>query len=347
MQSLKYYAWLLASALTFGVSSAIAVPHTLPSELAAPGSPVLVPKIGGDVFGEGVIADWDGTIYNNQMGTNNRTMQLKVGQDTSKPWRTAKDAPNGMWLDTKNRIVICQTRAMVRVKAGSPWDGMTDTLYKYPAGTGQDFNDVTGDSKDNLYFTNYQGRSVYYLDGETGQTKVVLSGRPFPNGIEWDEERNVVYVAENETGKVAAYTVAGDHTLVNRKEFATVAGSDGTVIDELGNLYVVSGGVSAMVFKPDGTKLGEIPIPNVQFTNLAFGGADFKTLYMIGNKGLYKLPMKVKGYKTGAPVVSIGRRSAKPLIYREAQTYVYLLDGRHLSWDQQDRPLAPFQFVKP
>lgn len=348
MQSLKTIALSLASMLTLGVTLVLAVPHTLPSELAAPGSPVLVPKIGGDVFGEGVIADWDGNIYNNEMGTNNRTMQLKVGQDTSKPWRTAKDAPNGMWLDTKNRIVICQTRAMVRVKAGSPWDGMTDTLYKYPAGTGQDFNDVTGDSQDNLYFTNFQGRSVYYQDGKTSQTKEVLSGRPFPNGIEWDEERKVVYVCENETGKVAAYTVAGDHTLVNRKEFATVAASDGTVIDELGNLYVMSGGVGAFVFKPDGTKLGEIPIPGVQVTNLAFGGADFKTLYMVANKGLYKLSMKVKGYKTGMPPVSLlGRSPRKGLDIFRVEVSSYRIDGRHLDWNLKTKPPESFQFLLP
>ena len=201
---------------------------------------------------------------------------------------------------------------------------------------------------DNFYFTNFQGRSVYYYDGSTGETKVVLSDRPRPNGIEWDEERKVMYVCENEAGKVAAYTVNNDHSLTGRRDFATVAGSDGTVIDELGNLYVVSGGVGAYVFKPDGTKLGEIPIPSVQVTNLAFGGADFMSLYLVANKGIYKLPMKVKGYKTGMPPVSLlGRSPRKGLGIFRVQPSIYRIDGRHLDWNLKAKQPESFQFLLP
>lgn len=282
-------------------------PHTLPAALAAPGTPVLIPKAGAAVFGEGVAADWQGNVYSNEMGNSRRTMQLKVGQDSSKPWRQANDNPNGIWLDTQNRLVICQTRAMVRVKAGATFDNQTDTLYKYASG-GQDFNDVSGDSKDNLYFTNFEGRSVFFRNASTGQTKEVLSARPKPNGVEWDEERKVVYVNENEAGKVAAYTVGTDFSLTGRRDFATVPGADGIVLDELGNVYAVAFGDRVHVINPEGQKQGEIVftgLSNHQVTNLAFGGADFKTLYMITNKGLYKLPMKVKGYKTGVPPVSL------------------------------------------
>lgn len=132
--------------------------HTLPADLAAPGAPSLMPRVGTSVFAEGVAADWQGNVYFNEMDQNNRTMQVKVGQDSGRIWRQAKDTPNGMWLDTQNRLVICQSRAIVRVKAGAAFDNKTDTLYKYAA-TGQDFNDVTGDSQDNLYFTNFNGRS--------------------------------------------------------------------------------------------------------------------------------------------------------------------------------------------
>src|SRR5688500_10304488 len=97
-------------------------PHTLPADLANAGTPVLIPRTGGagaTVFGEGVAADWQGNVYFNELDASNKTMQLKVGQDTAKPWRQAADNPNGLWLDyTQNRIVICQQHALVRVKAG-------------------------------------------------------------------------------------------------------------------------------------------------------------------------------------------------------------------------------------
>lgn len=285
--------------------------HTLPASLAAPGAAAPLPRVGPDVFGEGVAADWQGNVYFNEMGSNNRTMQVKAGQDSAKAWRSAKDAPNGIWLDTQNRLIICQAKAIVRVKAGAAFDGKTDTLYKYP-NTGSDFNDVTGDSKDNIYFTNFAGRTVFFRDAATGTTREVLLNQPRPNGIEWDEERKIVYVCENEAGKVAAYTVGDDFSLSNRKELGAVAGADGIVLDSAGNVYAVAFGSAVKVFSPAGSPLGEIPIPGNQLTNLAFGGADYRTLYMVTNRGLYKLPMKVKGYKSGNYSVRLARPASGP-----------------------------------
>ncbi len=321
------------SALYLVMASAVGVLaqtlHTLPPSLAAPGTPELTKRAGGTVFGEGVVADWQGNVYFNEMGSNNRTMRLKVGEDTAHPWRKAADAPNGMWLDTQNRIIICQAKAIVRVKAGETFDNQTDTLYKYP-NSGENFNDVTGDSKDNLFFTNFNGRSVFFRDAATGETREVLSNRPKPNGIEWDEERKILYVLENQDGKIAAYAVREDFSLGSRNEFATVPSADGVVLDELGNVYAVQFGQAVHVFSPKGEALGKISIPGEQMTNLAFGGADFKTLFIITNKGLYRLPMLVRGYKTGNYSVSLGRSlrpGFTPLLEGNSE---FRVDGRLL-----------------
>jgi sugar lactone lactonase YvrE len=325
---------LVLAAINVAASAVMAQSnHTLPAHLAAPGAPALMPRVSPMVFGEGVAADWQGNVYFNEMDQNNRTMQVKVGQDSGRIWRQAKDTPNGIWLDTENRLIICQTRAIVRVKAGATFDNKTDTLYKYP-NTGENFNDVTGDSKDNLYFTNFNGRSVFYRDAVSGATKEVLSNRPKPNGIEWDEERKIVYLCENEAGKLAAYAIAADHSLIDRRDFGNVPEADGIVLDSSGNVYAVSYNKGVKVFSPAGDSLGEIPLSGSRITNLAFGGADFRTLFMITDKGLYKLPMKVRGYKTGAPTVGLGNPSkpgsglsAKTLKAKEAKTG-YRVDGR-------------------
>src|SRR5690606_27048765 len=196
-------------------------------------------------------------------------------------------------------------------------------------GAGENFNDVTGDSKDNLYFTNFNGGAVYFRDAGTGATRTVLTGRPKPNGVEWDEERKVVYVCENEAGKVAAYDVGTGFSLTGRRDFATVAASDGIVLDAAGNVYVVAFGAGVHVFSPEGRKLGEIPLSGSRLTNLAFGGADFKTLFMIADKGLYKLPMQVRGYKTGNPTVSVERpMRAAPVWIGFGIPAEYRLDGK-------------------
>lgn len=315
--------------------------HTLPDTLAAPGTPVLTPRETlGTVFAEGVASDWDGNVYFNEMDNNNRTLRLPVAGGEAKVWRQAKDTPNGMWVDPQGRLVICQAKAIVRVSTANPFDGNTDTLYKVTPQTSGDFNDVTGDSKGNLYFTNFSGTKVFFRS-EAGQTREVLTGKPNPNGIEWDEERGIVYLLENSAGWVRTYTVTGDYSLTDPKDFAQVPACDGVTLDEFGNVYAVSYSGDIFVFNPGGQLLGKILFGNSnhQLTNLAFGGADFKTLYMINNKGLYALPMKVKGYKAGNYVVSVGPRLPPRISGNQRLEGLMLrLDGRKLGVTRAGSP---------
>ena len=313
--------------------TAASTSHSLPTSLADSGAPVLIPRTGGagnTVFGDGVAADWQGNVYCNEQDRSNKTMQLKAGQDTVKVWRQAADNPNGMWLDySQNKVVICQQHALVRVKAGATFDNQTDTLYK---NTGPDLNDVTGDSRGNLFFTNYMGSTLFFRNAATGETKPVFTNISRPNGVEWDEERKRLYLHEFGIDTVALYDVAADYSLSNRRGFANVPACDGITLDERGDVYSVSYTTGVVhVHDPDGKKLGEIPITGQQLTNLAFGGADFKTLYLITNRGLYDLPMKVKGYKSGQPTISL----RKPIILARnvrAQAFgpIYGLDGRRV-----------------
>jgi len=211
-----------------------------------------------------------------------------------------------MWVDTQNRLIICQTRAIIRVNTGATYDNKIDTLFKDSVYK-QDFNDVSRDSHDNLFFTNFKGNDVFFLNASTKKVTPVLTNQGMPNGCEWDEERKRLYVGENGINLLSYYTVNPDFTLTNKIKVDSVKSNDGMVLDELGNIYCVSYGAGVQVYSPERVLLGKIPLPNHNFTNLAFGGADFKTLYMITDVGLYKLPMKVKGYKSGKQTLSIFR----------------------------------------
>ena len=57
-------------------------------------------------------------------------------------------------------------------------------------------------------------------------------------------------------------------------------------VDADGTVYLTAGGV-VKVFAADGKQAGEIKIPKVSGTNLAFGGADGRTLYVTANDALY------------------------------------------------------------
>ena len=64
-------------------------------------------------------------------------------------------------------------------------------------------------------------------------------------------------------------------------------------IDEQGNLYF-SGRGGVWVATPVGKSLGFIPVPEF-CSNVTFGGADGRTLYLTCDKKVYSLAMNVRG----------------------------------------------------
>jgi gluconolactonase len=69
------------------------------------------------------------------------------------------------------------------------------------------------------------------------------------------------------------------------------AGPDGMRVDMKGNLYLAARGVQ--VYSPDGSLLGRIAVP-VNPRNLAFGDADMRTLYLVGDS-IYRVRVETPG----------------------------------------------------
>jgi gluconolactonase len=72
-----------------------------------------------------------------------------------------------------------------------------------------------------------------------------------------------------------------------------MADPDGMCADAEGNLYfAMRGGV--WVVSAEGKSLGLIPVPEFS-SNVTFGGADGKTLFVTCDKKVYSLAMNVRG----------------------------------------------------
>jgi gluconolactonase len=112
-----------------------------------------------------------------------------------------------------------------------------------------------------------------------------------PNGVALSPDQKTLYVGSS-GNDIFKYDVAADGSVSNKTSFAKPGGSDGLTVDCAGNLYVTSGAVE--VFAPDGTKLGEISVPNP--SNVAFGGANAKTLYITAGDSLYAIELNVPGF---------------------------------------------------
>ena len=106
----------------------------------------------------------------------------------------------------------------------------------------------------------------------------------------------ILYVDDYAANVVRTFAVAADGSTSGRKDFVSVTSPDGFGMDCLGNLYVASGSPGTMeVYSPSGSELGSVTVA-ASISNMAFGGADGKTLYITAGKALYSLDMNLPGY---------------------------------------------------
>jgi gluconolactonase len=118
-----------------------------------------------------------------------------------------------------------------------------------------------------------------------------------PNGITLSPAEDFLYVAAA-VGR--RYPVLADGTLGAGTDFPAISQMDGMAVDCAGNLYAANPNQPAVVVStPEGTMIGTITVPEVQSaTNIAFGGADHKTLYVTGlgnTKGLFQMTLDIAG----------------------------------------------------
>jgi gluconolactonase len=253
---------------------------------------------------------------------------LNVGQQT----RRGRSAvlligPNGLTLDAQGRLVICAMpdRNVVRIEK----DGTRTILAdKFEGKRFNGPNDVVMKSNGALYFTDsisgLRGANAsplrelafngFYLvkDGQVTLLDPKLrdpqaAGNAFPNGIALSPDEKVLYVTLGR--KIMRYDIKSDDTVANPRELADVQGNDGMKVDRLGNIYSTSGAGpgEVRITSPDGKRLGVLQLPQrageprqqVCATNVAFGDADSKALYVTACMDLYRIPMKVAGVRPG------------------------------------------------
>ena len=75
-------------------------------------------------------------------------------------------------------------------------------------------------------------------------------------------------------------------------------------LDSAGNLYS-SGSGGIHVFDPDATPLGVIRTPEVA-ANFTWGGEDLSELLITATQSIYRLRVKIPGYRPLVPDVSKG-----------------------------------------
>jgi len=144
--------------------------------------------------------------------------------------------------------------------------------------------------------------AIYYRAPD-GKLTRVDGGFGRPNGVQLSPDEKVLYVADTYGEHVLAYDIAPGK-VGPKREFAKLAGfrqtengpssgADGLATDARGNVYVASA-AGVQVFAQDGKPLGIIATPKPP-QNLAFAGADRKTLFIVGRGSVWKIATLVAG----------------------------------------------------
>ena len=275
------------------------------------GTKVQVIKQGLLLSTEGPIALNDGSgavIFTNQAGNT----VTKIDKDNN--FTTFLDKVTGInafTINSKGQMIGLQ-----RMQDG----GKAQIAIIYPKGqekvlsdniNGQPIlnpNDLIGDKKGGVYFTvpGAMPQAVYYVTPD-GKTVVATTEVDRPNGIQLNRAENILYVASG--GEyMRAFDINPDGSLKNARNFGkygfmvanattgvTASGADGMTIDNEGRLYTATNG-GIEVFSEQGQNLGVIPLSR-KGQNLAFAGADKKTLYVVGNQAAWKIDMVAVGFR--------------------------------------------------
>lgn len=200
----------------------------------------------------------NGAVYTFKPGTDfDRITLLKPEPSAPRPRMTAV-LPVDYWRNENDFLEVAQQKRPFQYL--SP-DGSTFI----PAG--KDF--VTGE----LYY----GSKIHDVLHAFGLAPV-SAGQPF-------------YVTDEEEQKTYRTTVDENGTLTNLKLFADVGGESVTE-DTAGNVYIAAGQI--YVYNPAGTLLGTIDVPE-RPSQLLFGGADKKTLFIAARSSLYAVQLRNGG----------------------------------------------------
>jgi sugar lactone lactonase YvrE len=230
--------------------------------------------------------------------------------------------PNGNTYDRNGLLITCEhnNRRLSRTKADG---GVESVVDRYQGHRLNSPNDVICTRNGDLIFTDptyglrqpdgsivgqeYPFPGVFRFSPSTGNLRTIAEDFEAPNGLVLTDDETRMYIADTRLHNVRVFDLAADGSLSNGREFAdisygdTVGRPDGMKLDSRGNLYVTANvPQSVWVYSADGTLLGFIEVGE-SAANCAWGGDDWRTLFVTANTSVYRLGMKVAGQPVYVP----------------------------------------------
>ncbi|MBV9581800.1 MAG: SMP-30/gluconolactonase/LRE family protein [Chloroflexi bacterium] len=270
---------------------------------------------GGFTFTEGPVWRGDDLLFSDI--PNSRTVRyrpLAEGPEIT-TFRHPTNGANGLTLDRAGNLIACEQigRQVTRVDAS----GQVKALATHYEGKRLNSpNDVVVRSDGAIFFTDppyglrnfVDGKElavngVYRIDPD-GTLALVADDMDRPNGLAFSPDEKALYVDDSARFHIRRFDVAADGTLSGGDVWTEMKPKpeergvpDGMKVNAQGNVLCTGPG-GVWIFNESGRVIGRIHMPEVT-ANLAWGDADWCTLYMTASTSLYRLRMGVPGLRVG------------------------------------------------
>lgn len=210
---------------------------------------------------------------------------------------------NGNALDSEQRILACEHEGR-RVVCYGP-DLQTHVVASHYRGNRLNSpNDVIIDRKGSVIFTDppygvtredreLDCQGVYRVRPGSGELDLLIDDFDKPNGLALSPDEETLYVADTECGHIRAFDLDSEGKPINGRTHCALERPDGVRVDLAGRIYAACM-TSVEVFGPDGAALASLPMSE-RPANLAFGGADGRTLFITARTGLYQVRTTTPG----------------------------------------------------
>ena len=309
-----YFSGLITAAM---ITSTYSHTVSLPENLVSKSESVQQVKT-GVTFGEGPAVDPSGILYFTDRSPS-RIWKVTTDGNATVFRNPANDA-NGLVFDPEGRLIVCEKKGLTRVEK----DSSITTLLNADTLGSEGPNDLTLTSDEGIFFTssiwNSTGKVFYRSPDSKVKTVLSFSAMNYPNGLEYIEEKNLLYLCITQSDSILKYRVNDDKSVTRLGLLCKIQSPDGLAIDNNGNLWVAAsdGGPGVVVIDSTGNKLGNILIDNqVGVQNCAFGGPDNKTLYIAGRSTIFSIKTLVGGRSTTGEVTSIAKPHHKSFFMRK------------------------------
>jgi len=280
--------WLCSAALAgFAASSCAAQQPPFLSQALTPA--------GEYTFGiEGPAVDSRGNLYVVNFGRQGTIGRLPAGGSQSELFATLPEGSigNAIRFDRDGRMFVADYKKHSILLIGA--DGASESYFH-----SDEFNqpnDMTIAADGTIYASDphwkrHDGqiwRIAKTADGSVRGEKM-LADRPMSttNGIDLSPDGRTLYVGESDTREIWSYRIDGNRLQAPKlvKKFDDFS-IDGIRTDASGRLFVarILKGTSA-VLSPSGAQQREIRLTAREPTNLAFGGADGRTVFVTQRQG--------------------------------------------------------------